>query len=95
MEQREEDIMSEKVPLKKIDPLFKFMDADIQLGFAEQNIAAMQSGPLQKRRQALIEYAKEHDLLWAVPDFLSRRGWLDDDWKRRLKKLGEIKTGGG
>ena len=53
--------------------------ADMALGMFDQNFA--------KDRDDLIQYAMRQDLVTDLPGFLERRGWLDDDWARRLKEL--------
>jgi len=59
---------------------FKFHEADMALGMMAQ------SGP--DDRDEFVDYVKEKDYLWALREFLSRRGWIDEDWKRRLTELG-------
>jgi len=56
-----------------------YMQADMALGMFEQNFA--------DSRENLIEYAVKQGYAWALPGFLSRRGWLDDDWNKRLKLI--------
>ena len=40
-------------------------------------------------REQLLAYAIFNGLAWALRRFLERRGWIDDDWERRLDGLEE------
>ena len=61
----------------EVDPLY----ADMALGMFSQNCA--------EDRDDLIKYAKRENLTAVLPCFLERRGWLDEDWAKRLEQLDE------
>ena len=63
------------VPLEEVKA---FMNADMQLGMYEQNFA--------EDREQLLGYAVREGLMWALPEFLDRRGWLDADWVVRINR---------
>jgi hypothetical protein len=73
-----------KMTGKKDDAFLKdflnFVEADMALGMMTQ------SGP--DDRDEFVDYAKGKDYLWALRRFLSRRGWIDEDWEKRLTELG-------
>ncbi|MGB5564273.1 MAG: hypothetical protein WBN02_18370 [Sedimenticolaceae bacterium] len=60
------------------DDVTAFMIADLGLGMYEQNFA--------ENRQQLVDYAVRQGLIWALPEFLDRRGWLDADWVVRINR---------
>lgn len=62
-----------------------FMAADMQLGAYAQMFA---DSP-----EKLLQFAIEHDLAWALHDFLERRGLLDSDWLSRLEEHDLIPEG--
>ena len=55
------------------------MGADMALGIAAQDHC--------KTRDELTAYARDAQLVPYLRFFLERRGWLDDDWIRRLEQL--------
>ena len=67
--------------LDEVDPIH----VDMALGMFSQNVA--------EDRDDLVKYAIRKNLTMALPGFLERRGWLDDDWVRRLEKLGVKRQG--
>ena len=58
------------------EEVMAFMIADMGLGMYEQNFA--------EDREQLLGYAVREGLMWALPEFLDRRGWLDADWVVRI-----------
>ena len=60
------------------DDVTALMIADLGLGMYEQNFA--------QDRQQLVDYAVRQGLIWALPEFLDRRGWLDADWVVRINR---------
>jgi hypothetical protein len=60
------------------EEVMAFMIADMGLGMYEQNFA--------EDREQLLGYAVREGLIWALPEFLDRRGWLDADWVVRINR---------
>jgi len=60
------------------EEVMAFMIADMGLGMYEQNFA--------EDREQLLGYAVREGLMWALPEFLDRRGWLDADWVVRINR---------
>lgn len=58
-----------------------FISADMTLGLAAQSIC--------KTRDDLVAYTWDAQLVPYLRCFLNRRGWLDEDWGRRLDRLDE------
>ena len=56
-----------------------FIAADMALGLACQDIC--------QSRDELTEFALKKGLAPYLEPFLNRRGWLDDDWCKRLQAL--------
>ena len=65
-----------RVPKEEV---MAFVGADMALGTYEQNFA--------EDREQLLMYAVKEGLLWALPEFVDRRGWLDADWVRINRKV--------
>jgi hypothetical protein len=63
-------------PNDRSDDFQELMNADFALGIAGQDFC--------NTRDELIAFAREAQLLPYLEDFLARRGWLDDDWRRRI-----------
>jgi hypothetical protein len=61
------------------DEFLDTANADIELGVAAQNHC--------KTRDDLVTYTRHARLIPYLHFFLERRGWLDDDWVRRLERL--------
>ena len=61
------------------DETIDFVTADMALGLACQDIC--------QSRDELTEFALKRDLAPYLEPFLKRRGWLDDDWCKRLEAL--------
>lgn len=57
------------------------LGADAALGLAVQDYCST--------RDELIAYARHRGLVPYLRLFLDRRGWLDDDWARRIDQLDE------
>jgi hypothetical protein len=55
------------------------MHADMALGFAAQDRCST--------RDELVAYAWNESLVPYLRYFLERRGWLDDDWERRIYQV--------
>jgi hypothetical protein len=56
------------------DDFQELMNADMALGIAAQDLC--------NTRDELIAFAREAQLVPYLEEFLARRGWLDDDWRR-------------
>jgi hypothetical protein len=63
------------------DDFLDTMNADIAIGIAAQDHC--------KTREELVAYTRDAQLAPYLRFFLERRGWLDDDWTRRLDQLNE------
>jgi len=61
------------------DDLLDVIHADIALGVAAQDHC--------QTRNDLVTYSQGARLVPYLRFFLERRGWLDDDWTRRLEQL--------
>jgi len=64
------------------DETFDFMAADAALGLACQEFC--------NTRDDLEGFAFRQGLSPYLEPFLKRRGWIDDDWRRRLEVLNTI-----
>ena len=63
------------------DEGFDFIKADMALGIACQDLC--------QSRDDLADYALRKRLVPYLAPFLQRRGWIDNDWAKRLQVLNE------
>ena len=73
-----------KTTIRRLSPEdegLNFIEADMVLGMAEQNHC--------NTRDELSEFALKKKLVPYLAPFLQRRGWIDNDWARRLQVLSE------
>ena len=73
-----------KTTIRRLSPEdegFEFIKADMALGIACQDFC--------DSRDDLADYALSEKLVPYLGPFLSRRGWIDNDWARRLQVLSE------
>jgi hypothetical protein len=64
------------------DETIDFVAADVALGLACQEFC--------HTRDDLEDFAFRHGLSPYLEPFLKRRGWIDDDWRKRLEVLNTI-----
>jgi len=59
--------------------LIDALTSDCFLGLAAQDRCST--------RDELVAYASENNLVPYLRFFLERRGWLDDDWEKRVERV--------
>ena len=65
--------------LNRYDETLDFVTADVSLGLACQEFC--------RTRDDLTDFALRQGLAPYLKPFLQRRGWIDDDWSKRLDEL--------